>query len=139
MISETIDCLKIQAFGNHQDNSPNPNEVSDQIDRYAQQMTVLENCLPTDWDDLVNLLDKIKNAKKASLFPYHEDALKTFARGAAFITFSYGIDGVTIEMSKYAQTLCALFKPYGTPSIHFIGGDFPPQVASILEDRKSVV
>jgi hypothetical protein len=110
-------------------NSPNPNEL------FYQLETVLDNCHPTDWDDLVNLLNKIKNKKKTWIIPCGEDALKFFARGTAFITFSYGIDGVSIEMSKYAHTLSDLFRPFGNPSIHFIGGNFQPQVSSILDDE----
>ena len=109
--------------------SHNPNEL------FYQLETVLNNFHPTDWDDLVNLLNKIKNKKKEWKIPCSENALKFFARGTAFITFSYGIDGVSIEMSKYAHTLSDLFKPLGNPSIHFIGGNFQPQVSSILDDE----
>ena len=111
---------------------PNLIQMSKSNELFENLIAVLDKCHPTDWDDLVNLLNRIKTNKKASLIPCNEDPLKIFARGTAFITFSYGIDGVTIEMSKYAQTLSALFKPYGTPSIHFIGGNFQPQVSSIL-------
>jgi len=103
------------------------------IELFHQITTDWDNYHPTDWDDLVNLLDKIKNKKKASIIPCGEDAMKFFARGTAFITFSYGIDGVTVEISKYAHTISAIFKPYGSPSIHIIGGNFQPQVASIFD------
>ena len=66
------------------------------------------------------------------MVPCREDLLKSFSTGTAFITFSYGIDGVTIEASKYAHTLNDLYSPLGIPSIHFIGGNFQPQAASIL-------
>ncbi len=109
--------------------SHNPNEL------FYQLETVLDNFHPTDWDDLVNLLNKIKNKEKEWKIPCGENALKFFARGTAFITFSYGIDGVSIEMSKYAHILSDLFKPLGNPSIHFIGGNFQPQVSSIFDDE----
>jgi glycosyltransferase involved in cell wall biosynthesis len=94
--------------------------------------TILDNCHPVDWDDIVSLLNQIKNTKKAPLIPYSEDFLKFFATGTAFITFSYGIDGVSMETSKYAHTLNDLFTPLGNLSIHFIGANFQPQVSSIL-------
>ncbi len=106
--------------------------LSDQNERYYQLTTVLDNCHPIDWDDIVLLLNQIKNKKKSSLTTRGEDPLKLFARGTAFITFSYGIDGVSIEISKYAHTLNDLFTPVGNPSIHFIGGNFEPQASSIL-------
>lgn len=101
-------------------------------ERYDQLTAVLENCHPTDWDDIVILLNQIKNKKKPPAPPRNEDYLKSFARGTAFISFSYGIDGVSIETVKYAQTLNDLFTPVATPSIHFIGGNFEPQAATIL-------
>ncbi|MFC2031399.1 hypothetical protein ACFLWA_11825, partial [Chloroflexota bacterium] len=106
---------------------------SNQNDQFHQLTTDWENYCPTDWDDIVKLLDRIKHKKKLSSIPCGEDALKYFARGTAFITFAYGIDGVTIEISKYAHTLSDLFKPFGKPSIHLIGGIFQPQVSSILD------
>ncbi len=105
----------------------------DRIDQYHQLATVLDNCHPTDWDDIVKLLNKIKSAEKPSLINCGEDAQKFFASGIAFITFSYGIDGVTIEMTKYAHTLSNLCKPFGEPTLHFIGGNFQPQVTSIFD------
>lgn len=99
---------------------------------FHELTTVLDNCHPADWDDIVHLLDNIKNEKKSSATPRGEDHLELFAKGAAFITFSYGIDGVSVEMSKYAHILNNLFTPSGTPPIHFIGGHFYPQAASIL-------
>lgn len=101
-------------------------------ERLHQLTAVLDNCHPLGWNDIVLLLNRIKNKKKAPLIPHSEDFLKDFARGTAFITFSYGIDGVSIETSKYAHTLNELFTPAGNPSIHVISGNFEPQAASIL-------
>ena len=101
-------------------------------ERFHQLTAVLDNCRPFGWDDIVLLLNQIKNKKKAPLIPHSEDYLKFFARGTAFITFSYGIDGVSIETAKYAHTLNDLFAPVGNPSIHVISGNFEPQASSIL-------
>jgi glycosyltransferase involved in cell wall biosynthesis len=105
---------------------------SNRIEYYQQLVMVLDNYHPGDWDDLVNLLDDIKNKNKPALIPAGENALQYFARGTAFITFSYGIDGVSIEISKYAHMLVDLFKPFGEPAIHLMGGNFQPHVSSIL-------
>ncbi len=101
-------------------------------ERYDQLTAVLENCYPIDWDDIVILLNQLKNKKKPSLPSRNEHYLKFFAKGAAFISFSYGIDGVSIETVKYAKTLNDLFTPVAPPSIHFVGGNFELQAATIL-------
>lgn len=106
--------------------SPDPQEL------FHQLGTVLDNCHPVDWEDLVNLLNQIKSTEKASLIPRNEEILNYFSRGTAIITFSYGIDGVSVEASKYAHTLNDLFASVGNPSFHFIGGNFKPQASSIL-------
>ena len=101
-------------------------------DLFHQLTTVLDNTHPGDWNDIVLLLNQIKKKKKPLLAARDEDPLKLFAKGTAFITFSYGIDGVSVEISKYAHTLIDLFTPVGNPLIHFIGGNFTPEVSSIL-------
>jgi glycosyltransferase involved in cell wall biosynthesis len=98
-----------------------------------QQLTkVLDNFHPDDWDDIANLLDQIKSEKKPALIGRGEDIQEIFAKGTAFITFSYGIDGVSIEISKYAQILKSLYAPFGNAAIHFIGGKFYSQADSVL-------
>ncbi|MDK1119303.1 MAG: glycosyltransferase [Anaerolineae bacterium] len=110
-------------------NSMNPTDLHEP---FYELTTVLDNCHPADWDEIIHLLNNIKNEKKSSLITQDEDHLKLFARGAAFITFSYGIDGVSIEMSKYAHILSDLFPPLEKHSVHFIGGKFYPQADSVL-------
>jgi glycosyltransferase involved in cell wall biosynthesis len=105
---------------------------SDSNELFHQLVMVLDDCRPADWGDIVTLLNQIQNKKKASIIPHYDDFLKFFARGTAIITFSYGIDGVSVEASKYAHTLNDIFTPVGNPSIHFIGGNFKPQASSIL-------
>ncbi|OVE79302.1 hypothetical protein BVY01_02870 [bacterium I07] len=95
---------------------------------------VLDKCRPVDWDNIVVFLKRIKNERKGPLSPDAEDLLKLFARGTAFITFSYGIDGVSIETCKYAHTLTKLFSPSNI-SIHFISGKFQQQVSAELSSE----
>ena len=107
--------------------------LSGSNDLFHQLTTVLDNAHPDDWNDIVLLLNQIKKKKKPLLAARDEAPLKFFAKGTAFITFSYGIDGVSVEISKYAHTLIDLFTPVENPSIYFIGGDFMPEVSSILK------
>ena len=107
-------------------NSSNPNEL------FHQLRTVLDNSHPADWGDISTLLRQVRNKKKPALIPQGENPLELFAKGTAFLTFSYGIDGVSIEISKYAQILTDLFAPFGKAEIHVIGGKFYPQAKSVL-------
>jgi hypothetical protein len=106
-------------------NLPNSNELIYQLE------TVLDNCHPINWDYIVKLLNKFENSKEYPLFPCKENFLKCFSRGTTFIAFSFGINGVSKETSKYAHTLQGLFAPYENSSIHFISGSFERQISSI--------
>jgi len=108
---------------------------SDLNELFFQLTTILDDYHPVDWDDIVILLNQIKNKKKPSLNPCKEDFLKFFARGIAFISFSFGVDGVSIEMSKYARALNDLFTPLRKPSFHFISGNFQSEASSILSSE----
>ncbi len=56
--------------------------------------------------------------------------------GVGFVTFDYGIDGVSIEIAKYADGLEELLSTGGaTTPIHFIGGDFFPQADTVIQPR----
>lgn len=78
------------------------------------------------------MLNQIRNKEKPVLIPPSENPLNTFAKGTVFFTFSYGIDGVSVEISKYAQILTDLFGQYRNPAIHLIGDQFYPQADSVL-------
>lgn len=105
-------------------NSSHLKELPHQLD------AVLDNFYPDNWSDITSLLKQLKNKTKPSI-PSSVEPLKYFAKGTAFITFSYGIDGVSIEMSKYAHTLNEIFAA-DSPPIHFIGGNFRRQASSVL-------
>ena len=49
------------------------------------------------------------------------------------MTYDYGIDGVSIEMSKYAMSLQNFVFKDTEPQIHFIGGDFYPQADTVIK------
>jgi len=106
-------------------------------ENFERMVIVLDEFNPDDWGDIVLFLKQIKSSIKPSIHPDKEDIISLFARGTGFITFSYGIDGVSVEISKYGHTLFNLFKAFEGPSIHLIGGNFDPQVVSMVgEDVK---
>lgn len=91
----------------------------------------IEQFVPTDWADITRLLDTLKDSSLLPTSLPREDFFRAIAGGVAFVTYDYGIDGVSIEIGKYAQALEALFEEQIT--LHFIGGDFYPQAESVLK------
>lgn len=81
-----------------------------------------------DWNDISEFLDKVK---RDAPDPRSEEAFSNdLSNGAAFITYDFGIDGVSIEISKYANFLESI-QP-GIP-LHFIGGDFYDKADVVLK------
>ena len=72
----------------------------------------------SDWPDIAGFLHP-------DVDPVDVSALDAAKRGVAFVTFDYGIDGVSIEISKYADCCEAFLSDdeRSTP-IHLIGGEF---------------
>jgi len=79
-----------------------------------------------DWPDIPGYLHPEVNAE-------HVSALDAAKRGVAFVTYDYGIDGVSIEISKYADCCEALLSDddRSTP-IHIIGGEFYEQSDTVI-------
>ena len=78
----------------------------------------------TTWFDLCLFLDRLRENRPSPACQPSAD-LPAFERnvatGIAFITFDIGIDGVSMEIAKYAEAL-RLF--LGNPRIHYIAGHF---------------
>ena len=101
--------------------------------RFDEMMTIISKSSPTNWEEITDVLSGIKNRVPLSS-PLSKTAfLKQMARGTAFITFDYGIDGVSIEISKYAQALEDIYQGWNNNRLHFIGGDFYPQADSVIK------
>jgi hypothetical protein len=83
-----------------------------------------------DWDDIATALDEV--AKQTDTTPRAEPVSESVAKGIAFLTFAYDIDGVTIEIAKYASCLEEL---YPRVPIHCVGGNFRPKADCVLADR----
>ena len=63
-----------------------------------------------------------------------QSARETLSKGFAFITFDYGIDGVSIEICKYAACLENLLSNGDSACpVHFIGGDFTSKADTVIE------
>jgi hypothetical protein len=99
---------------------------------YTQLITVLTSASPRNWAEIAAVIEGIRNS--ASPTPTTWEAfLERSANGTAFLTFDYGVDGVSIEIAKYAQSLEDLYVDVAEPVIHLIGGDFYPQADTVME------
>lgn len=89
----------------------------------------LESARITSWIDINRiLLGRLAKQSSAG----GGDFRRLFGRGAAFITFDYGIDGVSIEICKYAKCLEDILSAAGSPVIHVIGGDFTEKADTVI-------
>jgi hypothetical protein len=76
------------------------------------------------WFDLGLFLDRLREdgpspaCRAPAGFPTFEPDV---AAGVGFLTFDIGIDGVSMEIAKYAEVLRRLL---GSPKIHYISGHF---------------
>jgi len=78
------------------------------------------------WFDLGLFLDRLKDKEsnagfKADYYAFKENLVKG---GIGFLTFYYAIDGITIEVAKYASALHQLLP--GVP-LHLIAGSIKPE------------
>lgn len=101
---------------------------------YGKMLTALSGVVDPDWNEISAFLDDcaVENPLTSNLSEgvfYSE-----LGKGAAFITYDYGIDGVSIEITKYADCLAAIFKKRGIKlPLHFIGGDFHDKADIVLK------
>ena len=87
-----------------------------------------------NWKDIDAVLATLKEQSSNVEACTNESILKTAKKGIAFITFDYGIDGVSIEIEKYAKCLERLFQYDDlTVPLHFIGGDFYDKADVVLK------
>ena len=85
------------------------------------------------WFDLGLFIDRVRekrNTPSAEFLGYFEDFREFFISGGiAFITFGFGIDGVTIETGKYAEAFRNILP--GVP-IHYIAGEIRPEGGHLI-------
>ena len=91
----------------------------------------LENVEVNDWQDISKFLDSIKSSPELVPNLSEKQFSSLLSTGAAFVTYDYGIDGVSIEIFKYAECLEHIFPDI---PLHFIGGDFHEKADIVLKD-----
>jgi len=98
-------------------------------------ITILEKETINTWFDLGLFIDKFKEQRDypSVVFQGSYDGFKEYLRtgGMAFLTFHYMVDGVTVEVDKYAS----LFRR-NIPGIavHYIAGEIHSKTAPIIEE-----
>jgi glycosyltransferase involved in cell wall biosynthesis len=97
----------------------------------------LDDFNPGSWIEIAQILKRIKSINNTSQKLDKQNYLNQFAEGTAFITFDFGIDGVSIEISKYAHTLEDIYRPCTENSVHMIAGNFQAEASSILSSNWS--
>jgi len=86
------------------------------------------------WHDIDKLLTEWAGHSPALKALQRKHRVKLHKHNLAFITYDYGIDGVSIEISKYARCFEALFQSDGKkPVMHFIGGAFFREADNLLK------
>ncbi|MCP5060411.1 MAG: glycosyltransferase [bacterium] len=84
------------------------------------------------WFDLGLMLDRLRDERavpSASAPAGFSDFRRKLARGVAFVTYYCAVDGVTMEIAKYAEAMRSLLPD---PRIHFVGAQFGTGADSIL-------
>ena len=99
-----------------------------------EMMLTLQATEIKNWGDINKVLDNIKDHIVCE--KYTKEAFDIRLRkGIAFITYDYGIDGVSIEISKYASCFEKILAAPDAkkPELHFIGGDFYDKAEAVLK------
>ncbi len=75
--------------------------------KYYEMIKELEEFKSVTWFDIALFFDKVKENRKLLDPPMYTERniLNRIQRGIVFITFYYAIDGVTIEIAKYAKAI----------------------------------
>lgn len=108
-------------------------QQSNKTELYKLMTDKLEKFNPQNWKDIDDILMQVKKPLGSAPESVTNTFPEEIQNGIAFITYDYGIDGVSIEMSKYAMSLQNFVFKNTEPKIHFIGGDFYPQADTIIK------
>ncbi|MEE8104087.1 MAG: glycosyltransferase [Planctomycetota bacterium] len=102
------------------------------MERSVSSLDELADRNVESWDDIHAVLDGFQ--AQDGVTP--EWGAPSLAGGIAFLTFDYGVDGVTIEIAKYASCLEQALRDRGfEPIIHCIGGEFHDSADQVLAER----
>lgn len=106
----------------------------------AEMMKLLGEEKINTWFDLGLFIDRFKESKPIPVVEFSE-SFSNFKsdlvnKGMAFITFYFSIDGVSIEMEKYAKSFRGNFGDH--LPIHYIAGKFYPEASKIIGSNANI-
>jgi glycosyltransferase involved in cell wall biosynthesis len=88
----------------------------------------------SSWEEINVVLDRFTEMGGLPTDSDGQGLADRLAGGVAFVTYSYGIDGVTIEIAKYARCLEEIAHRAGVSArIHYVGGNFYPEADNYLK------
>jgi hypothetical protein len=101
---------------------------------YKQMIKELKQEKINTWFDLGLFIDRFKEEKPIPTVKY-KSSFENFKSqlsdgGMAFATFYYSVDGVTLEVEKYAKSFQHLFP---NMPIHYIAGKFYPDADKLID------
>ena len=108
-------------------------QQSKKSELYKQMIGKLEKFNPQNWKDIDAILMLVRKSSESHQITGTVSFPEEIKNGIAFITYDYGIDGVSIEISKYAMSLQNFIFKNAEPQIHFIGGDFYQQADTVIK------
>ena len=105
-------------------------KLLDKFNTYIDEQKV------NSWADIASLLNNITQKTFSPSCYTAEEFDELITSGISFLTFEFGIDGVSIEMAKYAKVLEDVFSTQTKKlPVSFIGGEFKPEAKSVLDDH----
>ena len=88
-------------------------------DIFAIMIDKLKSFNPENWKNINDFISNLSDNNIPEKKPDQLEFMNTISRGIAFLTYDYGIDGVSIEISKYAKALQKIFPDSGSANIYF--------------------
>ncbi len=98
----------------------------------AHMMDVLRGEGITTWFDLGLLLDRLRDGRDTPSLIFDDDFdafTQDVSRGVGLVTFHCSVDGVTVEIAKYAE---AMRRVLSEPRLHIITGRFDVRAEPIV-------
>ncbi len=105
------------------------------ISQFEEMKSTLQSKSCANWESISCFLDTIQTVAPTPIDS--EEFAARLKKGVAFYTFDFGIDGVSIEVVKYARCLEEMLRePSGANvPIHMIAGDFRKNADHVLDSH----
>lgn len=100
---------------------------------FKQMVDLLTSEKVTSWEEITGVIERIQKLQHQPKPASFEEFRKVVDRGVAYITFAIGLDGVSVEIAKYARTLEAQHASDKRSGVYLIAGDFHPQADALME------